>query len=126
MVINSALIILLLPLEFFAILNYNLWLAGIAQGLRIGAFWNSGDVRGIMVMENTPTRLRGFTQMYAGLWAFFPVILSVLLNTLLFEFVTYTMEISLMFGIPINLICAILAFWKFKETKHVDISQIQG
>ncbi|MFX0074514.1 MAG: MFS transporter [Candidatus Hermodarchaeota archaeon] len=126
MVVNSTLVVLLLPLEFFAILNYNLWLAGIAQGLRIGAFWNSGDVRGIMVMENTPTRLRGFAQMYAGLWAFIPVILSVLLNTLLLEFVTYTMEISLIFGIPVNLACAIIAFWKFKETKHVDITQIQG
>lgn len=132
MVLNSSLIVLLLPIEYISILQYGTWgklalyIAGIAQGLRIGAFWNSGDVRGIVQMEITPTRLRGYSQMYNGLWCFPIIIVGVIINTILLDYFTYTMEIFLIFGIPVNLVCAILVAWKIKETKEVDITKIEG
>ena len=126
LIYNTILVVVLLPVEYYAVLNYNIWLAGIAQGIRIGAFWNIGDVRGIMVMENTPTRLRGFAQMYAGLWAFPAVITAVIINVVLLEFITYTFQAALIMGIPINILCLILVFWKIKETKQVDITKIEG
>ena len=132
MIMNSLLVAALLPIEYFAIRNFVTWgnlsvsIAGMAQGLRIGAFWNSGDVRGIVMLENTPTRLRGFAQMIAGLWAFPVFILLTVANYFLLDVFQYTMQIALVIAIPVNIIVAILTLWKIKETKDIDITKVEG
>jgi MFS family permease len=132
MIMNSLLVAALIPLEYFAIVNHESWgmlsvsIGGMAQGLRIGAFWSSGDVRGITMLENTPTRLRGFAQMLSGLLAFPIIFLLLFLNYFLLDVFQYVMQIALVIAVPVNIIVAILVAALIKETKDVDITKIEG
>ena len=136
---NTITVLVLLPVEYFVTLaipdsvnpTLLLWIAGAAQGLRIGAFWNITDVNRFMLIENVPTRIRGNAQAISGLFMFvgipFSLVLSqVLLGMLQNGILTNTFQILLIIGIPVNLISLFFVATKLKETVHVDITKIEG
>jgi len=123
---NGILVILLVPIEYISLLQGNLFVAGMTQGVRIGAFWNITDVTRFMLIENVPTRLRGYSQTFSGLCMFIVLPLSIIATTILLGFVTYVYDIVLFFGLPFVIIGTILVFFKVKETVHVDITKIEG
>ncbi|MHA1674177.1 MAG: MFS transporter, partial [Promethearchaeota archaeon] len=61
-ILNTVVVLILVPVEYFAMFNGQLVLIGITQGIRIGCFWNITDVNRFMLIENVPTRLRGYAQ----------------------------------------------------------------
>ena len=124
--LNCVVTIVLLPVEYYAMLNYNLVLAGITQGLRIGAFWNITDVNRFMMIENVPTRMRGNAQAIAGLMMFIPIFPIIFINSYLVENLPYVQQALMAVGIPVNLAALILVIWKLKETKNVDLTKIEG
>ncbi len=125
-IINTATVLILIPVEYFAVLNGNLILAGLTQGIRIGAFWNITDVNRFMLIENVPTRLRGYAQTYSGVIMMATIPISIIATTVLLPVFTYTYGLLLFFGLPFVFISLILIVLKLKETKDVDITKIEG
>lgn len=136
---NTIVVLVLLPVEYFVTLAIPesssptslLWLAGMAQGLRIGAFWNITDVNRFMLIENVPTRIRGNAQAISGLMMFSAIPVALILNQVLLGMLqsgvlTNTFQILLIIGIPFNAIALFFVITKLKETVHVDITQIEG
>ena len=125
-IMNTVAVLVLVPVEYFAMINGNLIFAGITQGIRIGAFWNITDVNRFMLIENVPTRLRGYAQTLSGLVMFLTIPISIVATTLLLGVVTYTYDLLLYFGLPFVFVSLILIVWKLKETVNVDITKIEG
>ena len=124
--INAAIVVILLPVEYVAVMNNNLWIAGISQGLRIGAFWNITDVNRFMLIENVPTGIRGSAQAIQGLFMFLAIIPTMGITIGLMPNMTYAQVGLMIVGIPLNLLMFIIVLWKLKETKNVDITKIEG
>lgn len=102
-------------------------IAGIAQGLRIGAFWNQGDLRGMMLIENTPTHLRGHMQTISGIPIILAAIPFTLLNSVLIGLFPGNVQfVLLIVGIPVSILMLIFAFTKLKETVNANILEIEG
>ncbi|MHA1744840.1 MAG: MFS transporter [Promethearchaeota archaeon] len=125
-IINTIVVLVLVPVEYFAMLNGQLVLIGITQGIRIGAFWNITDVNRFMLIENVPTRLRGYAQTLSGLIMFISMPIAIIATTVLLGYVTYTYDLLLYFGLPFVFVSLIIIVWKLKETVHVDITKIEG
>lgn len=135
MVIFSLLIVFCLVGEYFAmwaaptstVRLLLLILAGASQGLRIGAFWSVGDVRGMMINENVPTRLRGNSLAIGGILTMLVLLPTIpAVSGMIGMFPGNVQMVLLIFGIPIALITILVTTWKLRETVHVDINHIEG
>ena len=126
-VTNSFLVGILLPVEFFAMYQpVFYWVAAISQGIRIGAYWNLSDVNQLLLMENSPTRIRGNILVLSILGMLFIAPFGLIANTILTA-ILYPIQLLLMIiGIPLCFINAILVQIKIKETIDVDITKIEG
>jgi len=125
-IMNAIIVVVLVPIEYVALVEGNLIVAGLSQGIRIGAFWNITDVSRFMLIENVPTRLRGYAQTLSGLCMFIMLPIAIITTTILLGFVTYVYDILLYFGLPFVFISLILVILKVKETVNVDITKIEG
>ncbi|MHA1717894.1 MAG: MFS transporter [Promethearchaeota archaeon] len=125
-IINTVAVLVLVPIEYYALLHGKLILAGFTQGIRIGAYWNITDVNRFMLIENAPTRLRGYTQTLAGLLMFIMMPISIIATTILLGVFPYVYDLLLYFGLPFVFVSLILIIWKLKETVNVDITKIEG
>ena len=125
-IMNTVLVLVLVPIEYYALFNNWIIVIGITQGIRIGAFWNITDVNRFMLIENVPTRLRGYAQTYSGLIMFISIPFSIVATTILLGLVNYTYDLFFLFGLPFILVSLILIIWKLKETKNVDLTKIEG
>ncbi len=123
-IINSIMVAILLPIEYYVILNERWILSGIIQGLRIGAFWNITDVNRLMLIENTPTRMRGNIQAIQSLILFSIYIPLISLQSILIERLDNVFLVLMIFGIPTSIISAYIVYIKLNETVQVDITKI--
>ena len=102
-------------------------IAGVSQGLRIGAFWNQGDLRNMMLIESTPTHLRGNTQAIAGMLIILAIVPFTIINSVLIGlFPGNVQAVLLILGIPVALLILIFTKLKTEETVDVDILAIEG
>jgi len=123
---NGILVVILVPIEYLAMIDGSLIVAGLTQGVRLGAFWNITDLNRFMLIENAPTRLRGYTQTLAGICMFIMMPIGIIGTTILLGIVTYVYDIVLWFGVPFVIIGTIIVYLKVKETVQVDITTIEG
>ena len=123
-IINSLFVIVLIPVEYFVMLNHNLVLAGMIQGFRIGAFWNMMDTSRFMLIENVPTRIRGWSQSISNLFGFIVIVPTFILIVVLIKVFTYVQILLMIVGIPICITIFFIGIFKLKETKDVDLTKI--
>ena len=102
-------------------------IAGMSQGLRIGAFWNQGDLHGVMLVESTPTHLRGNTQAISGTLAILSIVPFIIINSILIGvFPGNVQMVLLIMGIPVAIAILLATYFKINETVHVNILEIEG
>lgn len=119
------LFVISLCIEVYAVKNQMLILAGICQGLRIGAYWNFCDILGFMTAETAPTQLRGNAMAVRGLYSFGSVILAVIVSTVLMRTMGDIGMMLIFMGIPSVLIAIIIFALKTTETKGIDVSLVE-
>jgi MFS family permease len=127
-IMNTALVIILLPLEFviFMWVPSLWWLAAVFQGIRVGAVWNITDVNRFLFIENVPTKIRGMSQVVWGLAVFIAVPVSLILGIVLVAiFAELVHLILLVQGLPLMIISLYFIVKHIKETVHVDITKIE-
>ncbi|MCP4760197.1 MAG: MFS transporter, partial [archaeon] len=133
-VMNSLIVIISLPIEWYFISNHNenimiYWIIAFCMGFRVAAFWNITDLSRFLFIENVPTRIRGTAQVVSGLLTFFMMPLGIILNVILLGLPSFqgnTFPIVMIFGIPLNLMAMVIVIFKVKETLNVDITKIEG
>jgi len=127
-IMNTVLVIILLPLEFILIMWVPslYWLAAMFQGIRIGAIWNITDVNRFLFIENVPTRIRGMSQVVWGFSIFIMVPLGMIVSLVLIAVVPYVHLVLLIMGIPLMSLSLVFIIKHIKETVHVDITKIEG
>lgn len=135
MIINAAAVMLLVVVEYFAMwatpehgAKYLLLvIAAISQGYRIGSFWNITDVHRMMILENTPTHLRGNVLAVTGMILLFVMIPGIfIVNGLISVFPGNIQMVLIAVGLPVNLLVILGTIFKLKETVQVDITAIEG
>ena len=135
MIINAVAVLLLVVVEYFAMwaapthdAKYLLLtIAAISQGYRIGSFWNITDVHRMMILENTPTHLRGNVLAITGMALLFVMIPGIfLVNFLISAFPGNIQLVLITVGIPVSLFVIWGTIFKLKETIQVDITAIEG
>lgn len=131
--INAALVVVLLPTEYLTSIAFTnspnesyLWIAAIAQGVRVGAFWNITDVSRFMQIENLPTHLRGRGSAIMRLFQFIGMVVALPVSIILIPSMPNVMIGQMIVGIPICIALFVIALLKLKETKDVDITKIEG
>ncbi|MCP4760187.1 MAG: MFS transporter, partial [archaeon] len=105
-VMNSLIVIISLPIEWYFISNHNenvmiYWIIAFCMGFRVAAFWNITDLSRFLFIENVPTRIRGTAQVVSGLITFFMMPLGIILNVILLGLPVFqgnTFPIVMIFG----------------------------
>jgi len=97
---------------------------GILLGLYMGSFWNVTDLNGMMFSESAPTEIRGSVMGAQALLMGAGTAVSILLCTVLLSFTSLRTVMPLV-GIPGLCAGSVLAIRKLKETKGVELSEIQ-
>ena len=127
-IMNTILVIILLPIEFILIMWVPslYWLAALFQGIRIGAVWNITDVNRFLFIENVPTKIRGMSQVVWGLAIFIMVPVGVIASLILVQiFADLVHLVLLVQGMPMMIISLYFIVKHIKETVHVDITKIE-
>ncbi len=86
-----------------------------------------GDLRGVMLIENTPTHLRGNTQAIVGTILILAIVPFTILNTILIGLFPGNVHLVLMIlGIPVALLILVFTFLKIEETLGTNLLAVEG